>query len=125
MTASASLGVVASVAISTMGVISSRTGVVQGSRPLSANLAKTSRSENIPATISCSSTTATAPTALSIIVRMASPTVASKDTVAGPSSHHASKLIYGQDSFPCESARLLLLAGGSQVQVEQPGGKGG
>src|SRR5271166_6272838 len=99
MTLKASAAVVSSIAISTMGLIISRTGVSLAGRPLSANLARTSRSVNMPATTPCSSITATAPTSLSIITRIASSTVASTETVAGPSSHHCRRLMTGLVSF--------------------------
>src|ERR1022692_2027963 len=76
-----------------MGLMSSCTGVRLGSRPLRANFASTSRSVNMPATMPCSSMTATAPTCFSNIVRIASSTVACRDTVAGPSSHHFRRLM--------------------------------
>src|SRR5271167_1170125 len=111
MTWSASLGVVSSVAISTMGLIISRTGVVFGSRPLRANLASTSRSVNIPATMPFSSITATAPTCLSIIAWTASSTVPSSGTVAGPSSHHLRRPMSFRAPFE-EDVRLCFRAAG-------------
>src|SRR5664279_5588407 len=114
MTLKASAAVVSSVAISTMGLISSRTGVVLASRPLRANLARTSRSVNIPATIPCSSMIATAPTSLSNIVLTASCTLASAETMAGPSSHHSRRLITGSGSFSLRLRGYVALRGESR-----------
>src|SRR6266536_4175758 len=87
MVASAWPGVVSSVAISTGVVITSRTGVSAGARPLSDRRLSTSRSVKIPATRLFSSITATAPTRRSSIVRIACSTVVSARTKAASPSH--------------------------------------
>src|SRR6266576_4882816 len=87
MMANASPGPVAKIANSTGVVITSRTGFLAGSSPLSAILRNMSRSVKMPATRFWLSMIATAPTCRSSMRRTASATLASTETAAASGSH--------------------------------------
>src|SRR2546427_6249682 len=93
MMARASPGLIVEIANSTGVVIISRTGVFSGSCPLSASLPRPSRSVKMPATRFSLSITATAPTRLSSMVRIASATLASGGTAAATESQSSKTVI--------------------------------